>query len=52
MSWIEVMPNNDSRAVWRTADGKRHTRRFHYFDDAKAFLADLANTDDQGEEGR
>ncbi|WP_161628684.1 hypothetical protein [Nocardiopsis salina] len=52
MSWIEVMPNGDSRAHWRTDDGKRHTKRFHYADDAEALLADLKNTVDQDEEGR
>lgn len=52
MSWIEVMPNGDSRAPWRASHGKRHTRRFYYAEDAEAFLADLKNTVDQGEKDR
>lgn len=48
MSWIEVMPNGDSRACWRTTDGKRHTKRFHYAENADTFLQGQA----QDEEGR
>lgn len=51
MSWIEVMPNGGSRAHWRTGDGRRHTKRFHYANDAEAFLANL-NIIDQDEEVR
>ncbi len=46
--WLETLPSKRVRAVYRDADGRRHSRTFPTRRQAKAFLAATVTDLDRG----